>query len=154
MGVLDFLKKDDYYDDDELYDDEMGRDYDDEYGDYEDEQTSVVSHTPNVCNVDQLDVTVVLSAPTDIADCTIIIDNLKKNNVISLSLERTDEQMSQRIIDLLSGAAYAISASVKQVSIDNDKSYLITPGAVKVDDSLMKNINKGTRDILSKAKYN
>ncbi len=155
MGLLSMLRKEDQIDyddnyDDRYYDEEADSDYDDYY---EEEPKEAVKNVGAVYNVDQIGVTVILSAPTSTADCSIIIDNLKKNNVISLSLERADEETSQRIIDLLSGAAYAVHATIQKISIDNDKSYLITPGPVKVDNSLMRNIDKGSRDILNKVSF-
>ncbi len=156
MGLLDGLfNKDENYDDDydnEYYDEEADANYEEEY--YEEERPKdPLKKMDGVYNVDQMNVTVILSAPTSTDDCSVIIENLKKNNVISLNLEKADDAMSQRIIDVLSGATFAVHATLQKISLDNDNAYLITPGPIKVDDSLMNNIDKDSRDILSKVTF-
>ncbi len=158
MGLLDnFFNKDEdmEYDgnyEEGYYDEEADANYEEEY--YEEERPrDPLKKMDGVYNIDQMNVTVILSAPTSTDDCKVIIENLKKNNVISLNLEKADDVMSQRIIDVLSGATFAVHATLQKISLDNDNAYLITPGPIKVDDSLMNNIDKDSRDILSKVTF-
>ena len=53
-----------------------------------------------------------------------IADELNKKNIVILNLEKTDKNESRRILDFLSGVAYANEGKIKRVSTST---YLITP---------------------------
>ena len=53
-----------------------------------------------------------------------IADELNKKNIVILNLEKTDKAESRRILDFLSGVAYANEGKIKRVSTST---YLITP---------------------------
>ncbi len=58
-----------------------------------------------------------------------VIDDLLDGNSVFLNLEDIDAATSQRIIDMLSGAAYAIQATIKKAA---QGSYVIAPYGVEV----------------------
>lgn len=53
-----------------------------------------------------------------------IADELLKMHTIVLNLEETSKESARRIMDFLSGAAYANGGEIRKVSVDT---YLITP---------------------------
>ncbi len=58
-----------------------------------------------------------------------VIDDLLKDKSVLLNLENLDAVESQRVIDTLSGAAYAISAKLRKVA---HQTYLIAPQNVEI----------------------
>ncbi len=150
MGLMDnlFRRNEDEYYDDEYYDDDIDMVDDEGYHNEDSRGHEYNNHHVKVVDVDDAGVTVILSAPESSKDCDVIIENLKDNKVISVSLERADDEQSQRIIDVLTGAAFALRATLQQISINNDKSFLITPGTVKIENNVVKNIRKDSTRIM------
>lgn len=66
----------------------------------------------------------VLSRPEIFSDVAPIADNLKQGKTIVLNLENADSAQARRIVDFLSGAAYAISFKFKPVS---NNTFVIIP---------------------------
>ncbi len=64
-------------------------------------------------------------------DCTKVIDDLIANNTVVLSMEELEGSLMQRALDTLSGAAFALDANIRKAS---DRTYLITPTSVEVND--------------------
>ena len=64
-------------------------------------------------------------------DCTKVIDDLISNNTVVLSMEELEGGLMQRALDTLSGAAFALDANIRKAS---DRTYLITPTSVEVND--------------------
>lgn len=84
----------------------------------------------------------VLARPEIFPDVTAIADNLKEGKTVVLNLETTDPVQARRIVDFLSGAAYAISFKLRSVSKHN---LVIIPdnadfsGDILVDDYTSEN---------------
>lgn len=74
--------------------------------------------------------TVMFSLHT-LEDCCGVIEELIANNSIVLTMEELEGSLHQRASDTLAGAVFALSASIRKVS---DKTYLITPTSVEVND--------------------
>lgn len=62
-------------------------------------------------------------------ECRNVINDLIDNKTVLLNLEDMDERLIQRGIDTLSGAAFALNATLRKAS---DKTYLIAPNSVEV----------------------
>ena len=59
------------------------------------------------------------------------MEALIANNIVLLTLDQLDDRMIQRAIDTLSGAAFALRATIRKAS---EKTYLIAPKSVPVND--------------------
>ena len=66
----------------------------------------------------------VLVRPEIFSDVAPIADHLKQGKTVVLNLENTDAPVARRIVDFLSGAAYAISFKFKPVS---NSTFVIIP---------------------------
>lgn len=68
---------------------------------------------------------VVLSKPEHFGDETCAVaDELQKMHTVVLNLEKTDREVARRILDFISGAAYANNGKVKKIATNT---YIITP---------------------------
>lgn len=62
-------------------------------------------------------------------DCRDVINNLLENKTVVLNMEDLDDRISQRAIDTLGGAAFALGATLRRV---DGRTYLIAPLHVNV----------------------
>ena len=119
---------------------------DEEYG-YEEEETTsekeVYSHSSfepkereassqkgkylNIHANSQL--SVVLVKPESFAEATSIADHLNQKRTVVLNLESTGKDVSRRLVDFLSGAAYANQGTLKRVA---NSTFIITPYNVDI----------------------
>lgn len=60
---------------------------------------------------------------------TSIADLLRSNKTVLLNLEKTNKEVARRLIDFLSGVAYALGGDVQKVA---DNTFAITPSNVAV----------------------
>ena len=67
----------------------------------------------------------VLVRPERFDDSISIADHVIAKKTVVLNLEGTGKDLARRIIDILSGTAYAVGAQIKNVSVGT---YLIIPG--------------------------
>ncbi len=72
---------------------------------------------------------VVLVKPSRFEDVTAIADHLNDHKTVVLNLEMANRETSRRLIDFLSGTAYAQKGSIKKVA---HSTYIITPSHVDV----------------------
>ena len=72
---------------------------------------------------------VVLVKPSRFEDVTAIADHLNEHKTVVLNLEMANRETSRRLIDFLSGTAYAQKGSIKKVA---HSTYIITPSNVDV----------------------
>ena len=139
MGILDDLKKwaHPYEDEDEEYEDDFpdlrdrgdsgafaerdrgGRDRRAE----EDRRNKVV----NIHATTQLKV--VLVKPERFENASEIADHLKEKRTVVINLESTNKDVARRLIDFLSGVAYAGEGKIKKVAANT---YIITPYHVDI----------------------
>ncbi|MCH5316794.1 MAG: cell division protein SepF [Eubacterium sp.] len=74
-------------------------------------------------------VQVVLVKPEQFSEAQSIADNLKAKRTVVLNLESTNREIARRMLDFLSGVAYAVEGSVRRVA---NSTYIITPYNVDV----------------------
>jgi len=72
---------------------------------------------------------VVLVKPERFENASEIADHLRDKRTVVLNLESTDKGIARRLIDFLSGVAYANEGAVKKVAVST---YLITPYNVEI----------------------
>jgi FtsZ-interacting cell division protein YlmF len=65
-------------------------------------------------------------------DCCEVIDKLIAGNTIVLTMDELDGYLMQRAVDTLSGAVFALHATIRKAS---DKTYLIAPMGVEVNET-------------------
>ena len=136
MGLMDKIQKMMGMPDDEFYDE-----YDEEMDDVVDEtpiQTSNAyqeqedlsflensnkrNKVVNIHATTQLQV--VLVKPEHFEDASTIADHLNAKRTVVLNLESASKEISRRLIDVLSGVAYANEGQIKKVA---NCTYIITP---------------------------
>ena len=136
MGIFDELKR-------------LARPYEDEEDEYEEDFTPVnpvrepardrskdrdrdadrrgANKVVNIHTTTQLQV--VLVSPTRFENASEIADHLRDKRTVVLNLEQTDKNIARRLIDFLSGVAYANEGTIKKVALST---YIITPYNVEI----------------------
>ena len=69
---------------------------------------------------------------TSLEDCCDVIDSLIAGNVVVLTLDELEPKLVQRALDTLSGAVFALSATIRKAS---DKTYVIAPSTAELNES-------------------
>jgi len=135
MSLLDDLKKwaRPYIDEDEEefeeFEETPRRDvFDDHRVKYDDRRNKVV----NIHATTQLKV--VLVKPERFENASEIADHLKDKRTVVLNLESTNKDIARRLIDFLSGVAYAGEGKIKKVAANT---YIITPYHVDIEGDLI-----------------
>jgi len=138
MGILDDLKKwaHPYEDEDEEYEDDFpdltsrsdSSAFDDdrrpqERNRAEERRNKVV----NIHATTQLKV--VLVKPERFENASEIADHLKEKRTVVINLESTNKEVARRLVDFLSGVAYAGEGKIKKVAAST---YIITPYHVDI----------------------
>ncbi|MBD5084278.1 MAG: cell division protein SepF [Clostridiales bacterium] len=72
---------------------------------------------------------VVLVNPSRFENASEIADHLRDKRTVVLNLEQTDKNIARRLIDFLSGVAYANEGTIKKVALST---YIITPYNVEI----------------------
>ena len=72
---------------------------------------------------------VVLVSPQHFEDASEIADHLKNKRTVVMNLEATNKDVARRLVDFLSGCAYALDGKIKKVAIST---YIITPYNVDI----------------------
>lgn len=72
---------------------------------------------------------VVLVKPEKYEEAAAIADNLNEKRTVVLNLESTNRDIARRLLDFLSGVAYANNGQIKRVA---NSTYIITPYNVDV----------------------
>lgn len=72
---------------------------------------------------------VVLVKPERFENAADIADHLKEKRTVVLNLESTSKEVARRLIDFLSGVAYANEGKIKKVAVST---YIITPYSVEI----------------------
>ena len=156
MGFMDELKKlthpysepeeDDYDDYDEFSEDPLFK----KLKAYNDEEDSYSRSTPaaqdtqttrggnKVVNINATtQLQVVLVKPDRFDLVSDIADHLRDKQAVVLNLESTNKDVARRLVDFLSGCAYALDGKIKKVAIST---YLITPYNVDVVGDLVEEL--------------
>ncbi len=95
--------------------------------DYHDENNVVKMATTAILQV-------VLSQPERFEDARTIADNLNNKRTVVLNLEKTPKDVARRLVDFLSGVAYANNGQLKKVA---NNTFIITPYNVDVSGDLL-----------------
>ena len=134
MSILDDLKKwaHPYEDEDEEFEEfeETPRKevFEDRRPKLEDRRNKVV----NIHATTQLKV--VLVKPERFENASEIADQLKDKRTVVLNLESTNKDVARRLVDFLSGVAYAGEGKIKKVAANT---YIITPYHVDIEGDLI-----------------
>ena len=136
MSLIDELKKltHPYEDEDEELEDfeEPARSSRDAF---EDRRVKVEDRRNKVVNIHATtQLKVVLVKPERFENASEIADNLKDKRTVVLNLESTNKDVARRLIDFLSGVAYAGEGKIKKVAANT---YLITPYSVDIEGDLI-----------------
>ena len=85
----------------------------------------VKQHSNKVVNINATtQLQVVLVKPERFDDAAAIADQLNAKRTVVLNLESTNKEVSRRLIDFLSGVAYAQDGKIRRVA---SATYIITP---------------------------
>ena len=133
MGLIDDLKKwaHPYEDEDEEYEDDFAELGSRDTGAFADERPSRRERdrdedrrnkVVNIHATTQLKV--VLVAPKQFELAAEIADHLRDRRAVLMNLEQTDKNIARRLIDFLSGVAYAQDGKIRRVA---SATYIITP---------------------------
>ncbi len=135
MSILDELKKlthpyeDEHENFEEFEDDSQGRVvFEDRRSKYDERRSKVV----NIHATTQLKV--ILVKPTSFDNASEIADQLKDKRTVVLNLESTNKDVARRLIDFLSGVAYAGEGKIKKIAANT---YIITPYHVDIEGDLI-----------------
>ena len=93
-------------------------------------QAEVKQHSNKVVNINATtQLQVVLVKPERFEDASTIADQLNAKRTVVLNLESTGKEVSRRLIDCLSGVAYANNGQIKRVATST---FIITPYNVDI----------------------
>ena len=96
---------------------------------------SLASKTNKVLNINTTtQLQVVLVKPERYEDASSIADHLNSKHTVVLNLEDANREISRRLLDFLSGVAYANSGQIKRVA---NGTYIITPYNVDIMGNLL-----------------
>ena len=128
----------------------------DEYGDYDDEEgfedeepvaprsrrsdnnnaeapaaerSETGSFSGKVLNMHSNKPSVVLFRPTNFHEATKAADDLREKKAVIVNLENVESAMARRVVDFLSGCAYALDGKVKKIAVST---YLFCPYSMDV----------------------
>ena len=102
---------------------------------FEDRRVKVEDRRNKVVNIHATtQLKVVLVKPERFENASEIADNLKDKRTVVLNLESTNKDVARRLIDFLSGVAYAGEGKIKKVAANT---YLITPYSVDIEGDLI-----------------
>ena len=73
--------------------------------------------------------TVLINKPEGFEEAAAIADNLNERRTVVLNLESANREIARRLLDFLSGVAYANNGQIKRVA---NSTYIITPYNVDV----------------------
>ena len=136
MSLIDELKKltHPYEDEDEELEDfeepvRSSRDV------FEDRRVKVEDRRNKVVNIHATtQLKVVLVKPERFENASEIADHLKDKRTVVLNLESTNKDIARRLVDFLSGVAYAGEGKIKKIAANT---YIITPYHVDIEGDLI-----------------
>lgn len=149
MGLKDLFKG--FKDDDAYEQDGYADEYTGGYGDQteedsgaaEAEYTSPVEASPAPVNISGSAIELKVVRPESFKNADQIAEHLLARRTVVLNLEATAKDTAKRLIDFLSGVAFAIKGDIRKVS---NNTYVITPGNVTVTGDPMTEAAKGTEE--------
>ena len=163
MGLLDEFRKlthpysepeDDYddYDDEPFEDDEPAAAPDpaprrNPVSSFSSSRSSVTNEMPTggarVVNLNNgAQIQVILVRPERFDQVSEIADNLRDKRAIVLNLESTNKDVARRLVDFLSGCAYALDGKIKKIAIST---YLVAPYNVEIQGDLVEDLENNAK---------
>ncbi len=130
MGLFDELKRlaRPYAEDEDEFDDFIPSSH--ENKEYDLHQANTGSRRDKVVNIHTTtQLQVVLVKPDRFENAAEIADHLREKRTVLLNLESTNKDIARRLIDFLSGVAYANEGKIKKVA---NSTYIITPYNVDI----------------------
>ena len=113
--------------------------FDDEYSRPERERPVIDSRRGKVVNIHATtQLKVVLVKPERFETASEIADHLKEKRTVVINLESTHKDIARRLIDFLSGVAYASEGKIKKVAANT---YIITPYSVDIQGDLIDELS-------------
>lgn len=110
-----------------LHSDEIEEEFEDEHLAIDQRRhQQAPSRIPNATRI----VNVAVRQPQSFEDARIAADGLKDGRQQIINLEKTNQDVSERIIDFLMGVTYALNGFVEKVG---DRVYLFAPSNVTID---------------------
>ena len=131
MGFFDEIKRltrpyDDRMDDEDFEAEEEA--FEDEYED--EPQQPRRNDSGKVVNIHATtQLQVVLVKPERYENASEIADHLRDKRTVVLNLEKTEKEVARRLLDFLSGVAYAQEGKIKKVAL---QTYIVTPYNVDI----------------------
>ena len=102
---------------------------------YAQESSDTAKRSNKVMNVSStMQLQVVLVKPERFEDASTIADHLNTKRTVVLNLESTSKEVSRRLVDFLSGVAYANNGQIKRVA---NSTFIITPYNVDIMGDLL-----------------
>lgn len=130
-------------------DDDYDEVFDDQESPFVDERSSradrgvVESRRGKVVNIHATtQLKVVLVKPERFENASEIADHLKEKRTVVVNLESTHKDIARRLIDFLSGVAYAGEGKIKRVAANT---YIITPYSVEIQGDLIDELENNFR---------
>ncbi len=106
-----------------------------EQEEYRGEQETAGKRGNKVVNINStMQLQVVLVKPERFDDASAIADHLNAKRTVVLNLESTSKEISRRLVDFLSGVAYANNGQIKRVAAST---FIITPYNVDIMGDLL-----------------
>lgn len=93
------------------------------------ERSESGSFSGKVLNMNSNKPSVVLFRPTSFNEATKAADDLREKKAVIVNLENVDASMARRVVDFLSGCAYALDGKVKKIAVST---YLFCPYSMDV----------------------
>ena len=93
------------------------------------ERTESTSFSGKVLNMNSNKPSVVLFRPSKYGECTKAADDLRSKKAVIVNMEMVDANTACRVVDFLSGCAYALDGKVRKIAADT---YLFCPQSMDV----------------------
>ena len=94
------------------------------------QQQEIKQHSNKVVNINATtQLKVVLVKPDRFDNVSDIAEHLRSKHAVVLNLESTNKDVARRLVDFLSGCAYALDGKIKKIAIST---YIITPYNVDI----------------------
>ena len=102
------------------------------------QQQEIKQHSNKVVNINATtQLQVVLVKPERFDNVSEIAEHLRERRAVVLNLESTNKDVARRLVDFLSGCAYALDGKIKKVAIST---YIITPLNVDIVGDLVEEL--------------
>ena len=152
-----FGRDEDYYDEDERYGtpDGYGEDYDDSEEDYFDESEEYSRYNApertrrapinagNVVSMHSDSKPLVVYCPVGVDDTEAVIKAVRGHKPVIVNLEKLDTDTAQRVLDVLSGAAYALQGTLNIVAMGI---YIMAPSTTTITGAGLDEITIAPKD--------